>query len=298
MRIRCSSLSFTFDEQRGRTVRIGKAPRYGRGTGVDREAETAKSAAVERAADPGGETRPAAGLTVFDGLDLDFPDKTVTAVLGPSGCGKTTLLNLISGVLKPQAGEVILESPERPNHRANRPGRIGYRRIGYLFQEPRLLPWKTVRRNVEIVLENIYEKERRMREAERFLSAVGLADFLDYYPFALSGGMRRRVAIARAFAFPAELMLLDEPFQALDLRLKMSLSSLFIDLWEKDPRTAVFVTHDIQEALILGDRIVTLSDRPARPTGEFENPLRAGERSISDERLIELERKLYGLLAG
>jgi len=214
---------------------------------------------------------------------MEFPEKQVTAVLGPSGCGKTTLLNLISGVISPAGGSVVVENGGR---------------IGYLFQEPRLLPWKTVRRNVELVLEQIYERKRRRELANQFLDAVGLGEFLDYYPYALSGGMRQRVAIARAFAYPADLMLLDEPFQALDLRLKISLSTLFIRLWGRDPRTTVFVTHDIQEALILGDRIVVLSDRPARPVGEFENPMEAGRRELSDRRLNELERRLYGLLAG
>ena len=231
------------------------------------------------------------GLRVFEDLEMVFPPKEVTAVLGPSGCGKTTLLNLISGVLEPDAGDVMLEQTE--DGEVENGGRIGY-----LFQEPRLLPWKTVRRNVEIVLEGIYGKSRRGKTAEEFLDSVGLGDFLDYYPYQLSGGMRQRVAIARAFAFPADIMLLDEPFQALDLRLKIGLSTLFLRLWGRDPRTTVFVTHDIQEALILGDRIVVLSDRPAGPIGEFDNPVQAGSRDLSEERLGELERRLYTLLAG
>ncbi len=230
-------------------------------------------------------------LTVFDGLDFVFPERKVTAVLGPSGCGKTSLLHIISGVLEADTGSVLLEQTEESE------GENGGR-IGYLFQEPRLLPWRSVRKNVEIVLEELYSSQERRRIAEEFLGAVGLSDFLDYYPRALSGGMRQRVAIARAFAFPAELMLLDEPFQALDLRLKLELTRLFLRLWRKYPRTTVFVTHDIQEALILGDRIVALSDRPAEIIGDFVNPLEAGRRNLSDEDLGLLERKLYALLAG
>jgi NitT/TauT family transport system ATP-binding protein len=230
-------------------------------------------------------------LEVFKELDIDFPEKRVTAVLGPSGCGKTSLLHLISGVLSADSGSLLLEQTDEAE------GKNGDR-IGYLFQEPRLLPWKSVRRNVEIVLEEIYSAQQRRGIAEEFLGAVGLSDFLDYYPRALSGGMRQRVAIARAFAFPADLMLLDEPFQALDLRLKLELTRLFLRLWNKNPRTTVFVTHDIQEALVLGDRIIVLSDRPAEVVGEFENPLEAGRRSLSDEDIGLLERKLYALLAG
>ncbi len=227
-------------------------------------------------------------VKVFEDFDMLFPERKVTAVLGPSGCGKTTLLNLISGVIQADGGSVFLEQSEGS----------GNSRIAYLFQEPRLLPWRTVRRNVEIVLEGIYERSRRRGLAEELLEAVGLADFADHYPHTLSGGMRQRVAVARAFAYPAQLMLLDEPFQALDLRLKLSLSGLFTGLWERDPRTSVFVTHDIQEALMLGDRIVVLSDRPARSIGDFENPMAVGERSLADRRLIELERDLYRLVAG
>lgn len=228
-------------------------------------------------------------LAVFDGFDMAFPENTVTAVLGPSGCGKTTLFNLISGALRPDAGTVRI---------GNGTMRAGGARIARLFQEPRLLPWITVRRNVELVLETVRDKRQRAETARKFIAAVGLSDFQDARPDALSGGMRQRAAIARAFAYPADIMLLDEPFQALDLRRKLALVDLFLGLWKNVPRTTLFVTHDIQEAQLLGDRIVVLSDRPARLLGAFENPLPAARRNLSDERLAALGRDLYRLIAG
>lgn len=226
---------------------------------------------------------------VFAGFDIAFPEKRVTAMLGPSGCGKTTLLNLTSGALRPDSGAVCIGDGGAGT---NRP------RIARLFQEPRLLPWKTVGQNVEIVLEAFFDKHRRAETAREYIEAVGLSDVRDAYPDALSGGMRQRAAIARAFAYPADLMLLDEPFQALDLKRKSAMVDLFRRLWEKDPRTTIFVTHDLQEAQLLGDRIVVLSDRPARLLGAFENPLPAARRNLSDERLAALGRDLYRLIVG
>ncbi|HDQ14915.1 MAG TPA: ABC transporter ATP-binding protein [Sediminispirochaeta sp.] len=215
---------------------------------------------------------------VFRNLSLSFEDHRVTAVLGPSGCGKTTLLHLISGLLEPASG--------------NLHGVEG-RRISYLFQEPRLLPWKSVRANIELVLEPHYPRERRREIARSFLQLVGLGDFEEYYPSRLSGGMRQRAAIARAFAYPAQIMLMDEPFQALDLRRKLSLIGHFEALWSRDPRSSVFVTHDIQEAILLGDRIVILEMSPAAEPTVLENPVPRGQRSLGREDLLDLERRLY-----
>jgi len=220
-------------------------------------------------------------LTVFSSFSMHFPDRHVTAVLGPSGCGKTTLLNLISGLLQPQDGEIL--------------GREG-ERISYLFQEPRLLPWMTVRRNIEIVLEPFYERPERRERALHFLELVGLQGFEEYFPQQLSGGMRQRSAIARAFAYPSHIMLMDEPFQALDLHRKLTLIEQFENLWSLDQRTALFVTHDIQEAMLLGDTIVVLYGPPAIAQKNLENPLPRAERSLKARPLLELEQELYASL--
>ncbi len=218
---------------------------------------------------------------VFSGLDFDMPEKRITVLLGPSGCGKTTILNILSGNLPLDSGTVT--------------GTEG-KRISYLFQEPRLLPWKTVLGNIEFVLgETMPEEEKRAR-IKRFLSLVGLSGSEKLYPRQLSGGMRQRTAIARAFSFPSEIILMDEPFQALDLNLKVSLLKAFVPLWEEESRTALFVTHDIQEALLLGHRIILLSALPAVIRSSIECPLPLYERNLADPALQKIERTLYELI--
>ena len=221
-------------------------------------------------------------LKVFDNFSLEIADRHVTAILGPSGCGKTTLLNLISGLLSPESGSV---------------SGVQGQRISYLFQEPRLLPWKSVRKNIELVLTPFFAAAELAERSRSFLNMVGLSSFADYYPHELSGGMRQRAAVARAFAYPAGVMLMDEPFQALDLHLKLALIELFEKLWTRDKRTALFVTHDIQEAVLLGDSIVVLYGPPAEIQAIIHNPIPREQRSLKEHTILELEQQLYALLS-
>ena len=170
------------------------------------------------------------------------------------------------------------------------------KRISYLFQEPRLLPWKTVRGNVDFVLGNDMTVGERRNRISRFLAMVGLSGSEGLYPRQLSGGMRQRAAIARAFAFQSEIILMDEPFQALDLNLKVSLLKAFVPLWEEESRTALFVTHDIHEALLLGHRILILSGIPAEIRASLECDIPLHERNLADPALQKLERKIYELI--
>ncbi len=222
-------------------------------------------------------------LQVFRELSLDISGSGITAILGPSGCGKTTLLHVVAGLLQPDRGSVT--------------GLEG-KRVSYLFQEPRLLPWKTVWGNLEVVLQELLEPHERRARINRFLGIVELLPFRDAYPHELSGGMRQRVAIARAFAFPGELLLMDEPFQALDLALKLSLVREFERLWLAEPRLSVFVTHDVHEALVLGDDILVFSPRPATVRRAFVNRVPRGERTLGNPRILELERELYAAFLG
>ena len=175
------------------------------------------------------------------------------------------------------------------------------RRISYLFQEPRLIPWLTIRQNLEFVLEGAIESDSEgdfIRLAERALTRVGMGEFADSYPRELSGGMRQRAVIARAFTYPGEVLLMDEPLQALDLARKLDLVSWFLSLWAETTPTTLFVTHDIQEALMLGDRITVLSSPPGKITLQIDNPVPRGERLLTDPELIRLESRLYGALLG
>ena len=220
-------------------------------------------------------------LILFENLSVDFPKGAVSVILGPSGCGKTTLLHMLAGIVAPDSG--VIETP-------------GGRRISYLFQEPRLIPWRTVRQNLEFVLAGTASHSDSHAKALEALERVGIAEFADSYPSELSGGMRQRAVIARAFAYPGEILLMDEPLQALDLARKLDLAGWFLDLWAESRPTTIFVTHDIQEALVLGDTITIFSDPPARVVGSYVNPLAPGERRLEDPRLMELEAEIYRVL--
>ena len=225
-------------------------------------------------------------LLLFDDLNLSVPEGKVSVILGPSGCGKTSLLNMLAGILSPDSGSIE---------------GTGSRRISYLFQEPRLIPWRSIRGNLEFVLQGsdgLTEGAEVRKRAEEALARVGMQDFADAYPAELSGGMRQRAVIARAFAYPGEILLMDEPLQALDLARKLDLVEWFLSLWAETSPTTVFVTHDIQEAMILGDNISVFSAPPARIIKEIENPLAPSERSLDDPRLMSVEAELYRAILG
>ncbi len=210
---------------------------------------------------------------IYDRFRLEIPDSKITCVLGPSGCGKTTLLNIIGGIL-PYAGNVE-----------------GSGRIAYIFQQPCLIPSLTVRKNVEFVLKSqIKDKKKRKDVAEKILRSVGLSDATDLYPAKLSGGMAQRASLARAFSYSADVLLMDEPFKELDISLKKQIYKLFTDLYAQRPITTVFVTHDIEESLVFGDKIVVLKE--GKIAGEFFNdkslPFDHAARSALKEKIDSL----------
>jgi NitT/TauT family transport system ATP-binding protein len=220
---------------------------------------------------------------VFEHFSLEIPKKTIMAIVGPSGMGKTTLLQIASGLLSPDAGTLIKEEGESGA-------------VSYLFQEPRLLPQSTVFSNVELALHAAYpDKAERARVALHYLSLVGLEDFVGYYPKQLSGGMRQRVAIARSFAHPSDLILMDEPFQSLDIKLRYNLLNSFVSLWNESPRTTIFVTHDPMEAVLVGDSVccLGLKDKP-KELIQINIPREA--RNISDSDLLGFESQLVKAL--
>ncbi len=222
-----------------------------------------------------------AELEVLKNLTMREEENRIICILGPSGAGKTTLLNIISGVIPADEGEIS--------------GFVG-KNISYLFQEHRLLPWKTVEDNIDFVLKDKLSREERRLAVARYLEMVELIKFRSYYPDKLSGGMKQRVAIARAFAYPADILLMDEPFKGLDLQLKTTLIEAFIKLWTVDRRSVFFVTHDIQEALLIGEEIYVLTDRPAMVKGKVSNHIPHLERTKENTALHNIERELYQLL--
>lgn len=214
---------------------------------------------------------------VLKDFSLNLERGTITGITGASGCGKTTLLNLIAGIVKPDAGSIELEGA-----------------VSYLFQEPRLLPWRTVLQNVAIALKG---DEARAKE---FLALVGLTDSLGKYPNELSGGMRQRVALARAFSYPSDIILMDEPFQNLDIKLKNNLLKAFLELWEKAPegrrKTVLWVTHDITEACLVADRVLCVASSPMRVIDSYDIKIARRERTA--EAMAPLQAKIYQTLVG
>ncbi len=195
-----------------------------------------------------------APVRAVEGVDLVVPEGAFVSIVGPSGCGKSTLLNAISGLLPPSAGEVRVDG---------RPVDGIQDDVGYMFARDGLFPWRTALRNVEFGLE-LRRVPGRERIARDLLMKVGLAGFEHHYRNELSQGMRQRVAVARTFATDPEILLMDEPFGALDAQTRMLLQDTFLEMWESKRKTVVFVTHDLVEAIVLADTVVVFSHRPGR----------------------------------
>ncbi|KEH85243.1 ABC transporter [Clostridium novyi A str. NCTC 538] len=179
---------------------------------------------------------------IFEKFNMSLKKNSINAILGPSGTGKTTLLNIISGIEDIDSGEVIYNGNN----------------ISYIFQEDRLIPWLSVYDNIAFVLKSKYSKKNIKNIVDKYLKLVKLQNHRDKYPRELSGGMKRRVAIARAFAYESDLLLMDEPFKGIDMELKKDIIDEFLNIWNYDRRTVVLVTHDIKEAKYMTDKIYFL----------------------------------------
>jgi NitT/TauT family transport system ATP-binding protein len=191
--------------------------------------------------------------TVLTGFSLEVERGELVALVGASGCGKTTLLNLVAGLVPPTSGELAV---------LGEPPRVGRRDVGYLFARDGLLPWRTARENVELGLEvQGWERHTRRHMAASLLDRVHLSSALDMYPAELSQGMRQRVALARTLATDPALILMDEPFAALDAQTRASVRNVFLDMWDDglERKTVLFVTHDLTEALLVADRVVSIA---------------------------------------
>ncbi len=187
--------------------------------------------------------------TIFYDFNLDIEENKISCIFGVSGIGKTTLLNILSGLISYESGNI--------NDFKNKT-------FSFIFQEPRLLNWKTVYGNIILPLKDKYNKDNYESIANYYINLVNLTEYKNFYPEQLSGGMQQRVSIARAFAYPSDILIMDEPFKSLDYKLKHSLIKSFIKIWSIDKRTVIFVTHDIEEAAYISNNIILLSEN--RPT--------------------------------
>ncbi len=195
-------------------------------------------------------------VVALQGVSLDIKENEFICVVGPSGCGKSTLLNIIAGLYNPSSGHVYVDG-----HEVDGPGP----ERGVVFQQYGLFPWLTVRENIEFGLKLQKKSKKELAEiSAKYMELVDLTSFANSYPKELSGGMKQRVAIARAYAVNPQVLLMDEPFGALDAQSRTQLQTELLETWEKEQKTCFFITHDVDEAIILAQRVVIMSARPGR----------------------------------
>lgn len=205
---------------------------------------------------------------ILAGVSFEGEEGRVTVILGESGCGKSTLLGILSNNIKDFSGEIVFDRDISSG-------------ISYIFQEDTLIPWKTVYENIEYVLKDKISASEMRAYIEKYLKMVNLLEYKDEYPEHLSGGMKRRVGIARAFAYPSDYLFMDEPFEFLDIKTKGEIIEYFKLLQEKNKKTVLFITHDIESALKIGDKIVVFSSKPTRVKRVFDTV--TNNEKLSDE---------------
>jgi NitT/TauT family transport system ATP-binding protein len=229
-------------------------------------------------------------VLAIDRVNLEVADQELVCLVGSSGCGKSTLLNIIAGLDLPTSGTVEIDHEPVIGPGPDR---------GMVFQTYSLYPWRTVAENIAFGLECLHlRKAERRARVQELLGIVGLAKFADHTPDQLSGGMRQRVAIARALAPEPDVLLLDEPFGALDAQTRRAMQEFLLTVWKRTQSTVVFVTHDIPEAIYLGSRVVVLASHPGRVIADIDVPFGAGHDSgiTRDPRYLDLRDEIEDLL--
>lgn len=220
----------------------------------------------------------------LDSVNLTIEKGEFICLLGPSGCGKSTLLNLIAGFDSPSTGEIFIDGNKVKEPSPN---------YVTIFQNYGLLPWRSVKKNVELGLEaKKISKEERSKIADEYIELVGLSKFSKHHPSELSGGMQQRVAIARALAVDPEIIFMDEPFGALDAMTRMHMQDEISNIWEKKKKTIIFVTHDIEEAVFLADRIVIMTPGPGKVKSIINVPM-GRKRDRTSEEFLKIRDKVF-----
>ncbi|WP_197918981.1 ABC transporter ATP-binding protein [Thiosulfatihalobacter marinus] len=231
-------------------------------------------------------------IEVVQDFSLDIRDLEFLAVIGPSGCGKSTLLRLIDGLIPADSGSILMDGRDISN-------KVGGEGRGMVFQSFDLFPWRTTQANVEFGLEtNGVPKSERTGIAKHYIDLVGLTGFEHSYPHELSGGMQQRAGFARALAIKPEILLMDEPFGALDVQTRDILQNELLDIWQKEKKTVLFVTHSIEEAIYLADRIAVITPRPARVDRIIDVPFERPrtEDIKSRPEFLEMRQEIWSIL--
>ncbi|MDZ3828319.1 MULTISPECIES: ABC transporter ATP-binding protein [Pseudomonas] len=234
---------------------------------------------------PGGGT-----FTALEAVSFEVPDQQFAVLVGPSGCGKSSLLYLTAGLAEPTSGEIYVGGQQVQGPGADR---------GMVFQSYTLFPWLTVRQNVEFGLKRRGVPAARRKEiVDYYVNEVGLSGFADNYAKQLSGGMMQRVAIARALANDPQILLMDEPFGALDSQTRLQMQQLLLRVWGNSKKTVLFVTHDIDEAILLGDRVYVMGAKPGRIKQILDVPIERPRSldMVMERSFIDMKRQIFGLL--
>jgi NitT/TauT family transport system ATP-binding protein len=230
-------------------------------------------------------------ITALAGIDLSVRPNEFISIIGPSGCGKTTLLKMIDGLIPCDSGKILIDGKQV---KAPGPDRA------VVFQSFALLPWRTVLANVEFSLElRQMPREKRAAIARDYLQRVGLSDFANHYPHELSGGMQQRAGLARALAVNPAILLMDEPFGAVDAQTRQLLQEELLELWQREKKTVIFVTHSMDEAVYLSDRVVVMTPRPGRVAEVLDVPLprpRNADEVRRDSKFVDLTNYIWDSL--
>ena len=226
-------------------------------------------------------------MVALNGVSLDIHENEFVCVVGPSGCGKSTLLNIIAGLHEPTSGQVLVDGQAVSGPGPDR---------GVVFQQYALFPWLTVQKHVEFGLKlQGMSQDKAEQEAKKYIKMVDLEQFAQSYPKELSGGMKQRVAIARAYAINPKVLLMDEPFGALDAQTRTQLQTELLKTWEKEQKTCFFITHDVEEAIILAQRVIIMSARPGRikEVVEINIPYPRTQETKMSKEFLDLKNHIW-----
>ena len=226
-------------------------------------------------------------VVALNGVNLQLMENTFTSIVGPSGCGKSTMLNILAGLATPTSGEAYVDGKKISGPSPDR---------GVVFQQYALFPWLTVEQNIQIGLKNKkMPKDEIQRITDHYIKGVGLEAFKYSYPKELSGGMKQRVAVARAYAMNPQILLMDEPFGALDAQTRSQLQSELLEIWEKENKTCIFITHDVEEAVLLSQRVVIMSSRPGRikKIVQIDMPYPRTQKTKMEPKFMEYKNEIW-----